>query len=140
LHRVIVAALAYLARHGTPGRPEDLAGPPYRRRASRIAIFALKFKREGQTTTVEARAHVDERYAGALAAASGGLGIPSTTSWACRLELESGALVRLLADWETAALPVHAYFPLGRATRMAARAFVDFIADDLQRDRPIASR
>jgi hypothetical protein len=28
-------------------------------------------------------------------------------------------------------LPVHAYFPLGRATRMAARTFVDFIAAEL---------
>jgi DNA-binding transcriptional LysR family regulator len=55
------------------------------------------------------------------------MGITSTTIWACQQELDSGALVRLLTDWNTVDLPVNAYFPLGRATRKVARAFVDFI-------------
>ena len=65
-----------------------------------------------------------------------GLGIISTTSWACRLELERGALVQIFPDWETAALPVHAYYPMGRAIRIAARAFVEFLSADLVRDPP----
>jgi DNA-binding transcriptional LysR family regulator len=76
--------------------------------------------------------------AGALAAAVGGLGITSTTSWACLQELESGALKQVLPDWKTAELPVHAYFPSGRATRLAARALVDFLADDF-RQNPLAA-
>jgi DNA-binding transcriptional LysR family regulator len=72
--------------------------------------------------------------AGALAAAVGGLGIASTTSWACRMEIESGALVSVLPDWKMAELPVHAYFPMGRTTRMAARAFVDFLSTVLASD------
>jgi hypothetical protein len=31
-------------------------------------------------------------------------------------------------------LPVHAYFPLGRSSRLAARAFVDFLAAELSED------
>jgi DNA-binding transcriptional LysR family regulator len=66
-----------------------------------------------------------------LLAAVNGLGITSTTSWACRNEFDSGALQRLLPDWTTAELPVHAYFPAGRATRLSARVFVSFITEQL---------
>lgn len=41
---------------------------------------------------------------------------------------------RLPPDWKMAELPVHAYFPMGRTTRMAGRAFVDFIAAELKKE------
>jgi len=44
--------------------------------------------------------------------------------------------VQIFPDWETAALPVHAYYPMGRAIRIAARAFVEFLSADLVRDPP----
>ncbi|WP_293237280.1 LysR substrate-binding domain-containing protein, partial [Paludibacterium sp.] len=69
--------------------------------------------------------------AGAVAAAIGGLGITSTTSWAYQQELQAGTLVQLFADWTIGVLPAHAYIPMGRATRQAARAFVDYIAAEL---------
>jgi DNA-binding transcriptional LysR family regulator len=87
--------------------------------------------------TVEVTPHVSTNDTeGALAAAASDLGITSTTSWACRRELENGGLKRLLPQWETAELPVHAYFPSGRATRLAARTFVAFIADELRLNAP----
>lgn len=89
---------------------------------------------------IDVHPHVStNEMAGALAAA-GGLGITSTTSWASRRELDDGALVRLLPDWKTAELPVHAYFPMGRTTRMAARAFVDVLVKDLQSNPPSSLR
>jgi DNA-binding transcriptional LysR family regulator len=96
MQRVIVASPTYLARCGTPGRPEDIPG------------------------------HRIVRGPAAMHVSSS-----STTSWACRGEFERGNLTQLLPDWTMAELPVHAYFPLGRATRMAARAFVDFVAAEL---------
>ena len=33
-------------------------------------------------------------------------------------------------------LPVHAYFPMSRSTRLAARAFVDFIEAELRSTPP----
>jgi len=56
--------------------------------------------------------------------------------WACHAEVLRGDLVALLPEWSMAALPVHAYFPLGRATRLAARAFVEFITEALDADKP----
>ena len=79
--------------------------------------------------TVELQPHfsTNENEA-AVAAATAGLGITSTSEWACQRELGTGALVRLLTDWKTADIPVHAYFPMGPATRAAARALVDHLA------------
>ncbi|MGE8153177.1 LysR substrate-binding domain-containing protein [Pseudomonas vancouverensis] len=135
MHRVIVASPAYLARHGTPTMPQDLQqhriiGGPAGAQAS-----SWTFERDGKVTSVAVHPQFSTNdTAGALAAATGGLGITSTTSWACELELASGALLALLPEWTMADLPVHAYFPLGRTTRMAARAFADYLADALARD------
>jgi hypothetical protein len=36
-----------------------------------------------------------------------------------------------LTDWGTVSTRVHAYFPMGKATRFSARAFATFLADRL---------
>jgi DNA-binding transcriptional LysR family regulator len=135
MHRVVVAAPDYLDRHGTPATPEDIAthrvvdGPAGARPSS------WQFERNGETTSVDVQPHVSTNdTAGALAAAVAGLGIVSTTSWACRSEVVQGTLVQLLPEWKMAELPVHAYFPMGRTTRMAGRAFVDFLAAELGKE------
>ena len=128
MHRVVVASPAYLAAHGIPSSPADLikhriVGGPVSAQS-----LAWRFNRDGKSVVVDVRPHISTNdTAGALAAATSGLGITTTTSWACRDELASGMLISLLAEWATAALPVHAYYPMGRATRIAARAFVDFL-------------
>ena len=71
---------------------------------------------------------------GAVAATVAGFGITSTSGWACRRELESGALLRLFPYWNLAPIPVHAYFPLGRATRSAGRAVIDHLTAAFRRD------
>jgi DNA-binding transcriptional LysR family regulator len=132
MRRLIVAAPDYVARHGAPASPGDLArhrviGGPAAAQAS-----SWRFARDGESLSVDVKPIVSTNdTAGAIAAATGGLGVTSSTSWACRQDLERGALVELLPDWTMADLPVHAYFPLGRSTRLAARAFVDFIASQL---------
>jgi DNA-binding transcriptional LysR family regulator len=135
MQRVFVAAPAYLARHGTPEHPSELdkhrvvSGPvaPHSR--------AWRFEQDGRTTLVEIQPALSTNdTAGALAAAVCGLGVTPTTSWACRRELQTGELVQLFPGWTSGDLPVHAYLPMGRATRLAARAFVDFIAAELRGD------
>jgi DNA-binding transcriptional LysR family regulator len=134
MRRMIVASPAYLALHGTPILPPDLAahrivGGPAGAQAS-----SWRFEKEGKSVIVEVEPTISTNdTAGALAAAVGGLGVTSTTSWACQSELEQGLLELLMPDWEMSELPVHAYFPAGRATRLAARAFVDFLAEEFSR-------
>jgi DNA-binding transcriptional LysR family regulator len=71
---------------------------------------------------------------GAIATAAAGFGITSTSGWACRRELDDGVLAHLLPEWALAGIPVHAYFPMGRATRAAARAAIDHLVAAFQRD------
>jgi DNA-binding transcriptional LysR family regulator len=65
---------------------------------------------------------------GAVAAAASDLGIVATSEGACRLEIEKGFLSRLLEDWNTDEVDLHAVYPTGTAARPAARAFVDYLA------------
>lgn len=132
MHRVVVASPGYLDRCGTPLRPEDLVGHRIVRGPAGMTATSWQFERDGESTSIDVQPNVSTNDTeGALAAAVAGLGLTSTTSWACRREFESGALVQLIPEWKMADLPVHAYFPLGRATRMAARTFVDFIVAEL---------
>ena len=135
--RVVVASPDYLARNGTPETPEDLArcrivGGP----ASAVPT-AWRFQRDGQEIAVKLEPHfITDENEGSISAAVAGLGVTSTSGWACRRDLASGVLVRLLPDWTLAGIPVHAYFPMGRATRAAGRAVIDHLVADFERDPP----
>lgn len=136
MQRVVAASPSYLARHGTPLQPEDILRHRIVGGPSGSHATSWQFERDGKQESIDLRPQVSVNdTAGALAAATAGLGIISTTSWACRADVGSGALVRLLPDWNMVDLPVHAYFPMGRATRMAARSFVEFIEAEFARDR-----
>jgi DNA-binding transcriptional LysR family regulator len=136
--RVIVASPAYLDLHGMPDTPEALklhriVGGP----ASMVPT-AWRFECRQQEIAVELEAHFTAtENEGAVAAATAGLGVISTSEWACRRELTQGALVRLLPDWKLAAIPVHAYFPMGRATRAAGRAVVEHLVADFGLDESV---
>lgn len=129
MRRVLVASPAYTAAHGKPERPEDI--PRHRVIGGPAAAQAASwtFERDGAATDIDIHPNVVVNdTAGALAAATAGLGLTSTTSWACREELDAARLEVLLPEWSMAAIAVNAYFPNGRSTRMAARVFVDFIS------------
>ena len=92
----------------------------------------MQFEKTGQTVSVKLAPQLPANHTpGAPAAAAGGLSTTPTLSWACSLEFDSGALGRLLPGSQMAQLPLHAYFPMGRAARLPARALVDFLAAGL---------
>lgn len=126
--RVIVASPDYLRRCGTPGTPEDLVRHRIVGGPAAAVPTAWRFEQNGQESAIKLEPHFStDENEGAIAAAVAGFGITSTSGWACRHELETGELVRLLTGWTLAGIPVHAYFPQGRATRVAARAAIDHL-------------
>jgi len=134
--RVIAASRAYLARAGIPRTPEDLA-------THRAVIGVIgtgpgwTFKRAGHedvTVRLDGQVMANQNEA-AVAAAVAGMGIVSTTREGCRAELESGALVELLPEWDRGSLDVHAVFVDGRAAKPAAKAFAEFLAGALNPTR-----
>jgi hypothetical protein len=63
-----------------------------------------------------------------LAAAVAGLGLVSMTVGAARKEITEGPLVRVLADWDMDEVELHAVFPVRKAAKPSAPAFVDLLA------------
>lgn len=134
--RVIIASPDYLARHGAPLRPDELTQHRIVSGPASVVPTGWKFVRAGEEVLVDLEAHFStDENEGAVAAAVAGIGITSTSEWACRRELADGSLVRLLVDWKTTDIAVHAYFPMGRATRAAGRAVVEHLTADFRREQ-----
>jgi DNA-binding transcriptional LysR family regulator len=136
--RLLAASPAYLARAGTPDTPESLAN--HEVIVAPFESHSRTFKRNGRTRSVRlaGRLSVSSRQ-GTIAAAVAGLGIVPTGLWFCRPELESGALVQVLSDWEMEPIELHAVFAPGRAAKPSARAFADHLASELRERSPRAS-
>lgn len=133
--RVVVASPDYLARNGFPETPDDLIRHRIVGGTAAAVPTAWRFERHGMEVAVKLEPHFStDENEGAVAAAAAGFGITSTSCWACRRELEIGSLVRLFPEWNLAGIPVHAYFPMGKATRAAARAAIDHLIRTFQRD------
>jgi DNA-binding transcriptional LysR family regulator len=133
--RVIVAAPAYLEHTGAPAMPTDLTRHRIVGGSAAAVPTAWLFERGKEKVAVDLQPHfTTNENEGAVAAAAAGLGITSTSEWACQRELAAGSLVRLLTEWKTADIPVHAYFPMGPTTRAAARAVVDHLTAEFRRD------
>ena len=127
---IVVAAPSYLARHAAPATPMDLvdhnclaydrAGRPHR---------TWRFCRDGLWS--EVRVHGDRTADDASIArqwALAGAGILLKSPVEQREDLAEGRLIRLLADWQTEAYPLHALLPSGRFVPRRVRALVDFLA------------
>lgn len=134
VRRVFAASPAYLAAHGTPATPHDLAGHATVVFHSRATPPDWRFRDPaggGEVLVrVAPRVAVNEARA-AVAAAVAGHGVVSALSYQLAEELESGALVRLLQAWEAAVLPVSLVFPSARLLPPRVRAFLDFAAPRL---------
>jgi DNA-binding transcriptional LysR family regulator len=130
--RVLVASPDYLARAGTPLIPTDLS-------SHELIVGPMKghsswtFRRDSTTTSVraEGRLRIDGNE-GAIAAAVAGMGIMMTSSGACRREVESGALVRILEPWDLGVSDLHAVFVGGRAAKRSARALTEYLIQALR--------
>ena len=129
--RVLVAAPSYLQRRGEPATPADLAthsvivGPG-------VAPTSWSFRKDRRvmSVAVEGRLMVTVNE-GAIAGAVVGLGIMSTVSAGCAREVSSGALVRILTDWDMGVVELHAILASGKAAKPSAKAFADFLVDTL---------
>lgn len=129
VHRVLVASPAYLKKAGTPAAPSDLPNHAVIVGPAGQSSEGWAFWRDGKATSVR----VDGRFMlngadGATAAAVAGLGILSTGHLSCLAELDNGALVRVLPDWEMGSADINVILPAGRAAKPSARAFADFVS------------
>jgi DNA-binding transcriptional LysR family regulator len=121
--RILVASPAYLASVGRPQSPDDL-----RRHALVLAPTGagapLTFRRGAEVQSIRVGGRLSVRASeGATAAGAAGLGIVFASPAACRRELESGELVRILGDWDLGSVELHAFSrPGGRRSAQPARS------------------
>lgn len=128
--RALAASPHYLATAPTLDTPTDLAAHAIIVGPQGVADWT--FRKGGTTASVrlDGRLRITVLQ-GAHVAAVEGMGIVLTTLPAIRREFDSGALVRVLPEWDMGAVDVHAVFPSGRAAKPSARAIVDYVAEVL---------
>jgi len=125
--RVTVASPGYLARRGVPGVPADLAGHELIMSTSVRSVAEWRYRAGAREHVVRysPRLRVNDVEA-VLAAACDGFGIARALSYQIEPLLRSGALRRLLEDYEPEPLPVQLVMPSSRLMPPRLRAFVDF--------------
>ena len=107
-HSVLCAAPAYLARHGTPQTPAELA----RHNCLTYAYFGRslwQFERDGEPSGVPVSGNISANESTVLLEASvAGAGISLQPLYAAAPLLRAGRLVQLLPQYRAEALGIHA--------------------------------
>lgn len=139
VRRVVCASPDYLAAHGAPAEPEDLARHCLILAGTLAARTAWRFQRAGVAFTIQGkpRLAVTSNDA-AIAAAVRGLGMTRVMSYQIAPLISTGQLRVVLADYETAPLPIHILHREGRNPSAKIRSFVDLMAARLRADASLA--
>jgi LysR family transcriptional regulator for bpeEF and oprC len=136
LEFVCCATPAYLAAHGVPEHPRDLAQHRcvnyFSSKTGRL--FPWDFSRDGERIELAVdgpvAANDGEAY---LAAGLAGLGVFQAVLLDVTELLAAGSVRRVLADWRIDPLPVFVMYPRNRHLSAKVRAFVDWVGDLLER-------
>lgn len=126
---VIVAAPSYLAANPAPKRPEEVA-------LHRCVGFTPLAWRDtwsigGRDIAVKPRL-LSNNTESMRAAALAGIGLVVLPEWMVFDALASGALARVLAEFETPSSGIYAAYPSNRLIAPKVRAFVDHLVRELR--------
>jgi DNA-binding transcriptional LysR family regulator len=129
---VMAGAPSYLQARGTPSSPHDLsehtfvvAGP--------VAEKTLLLKKQEQEILIEITGNLAINGTdSAVAAGTLGLGLVLASTAALACEIQSGALVRIMTDWNMGHIEAYALYPGVQTPKPAARAFVEFMIEHMR--------
>lgn len=141
--RTVIASPAYLARHGTPRVPADLANHNCLDFSFRRIEPGWPFREDGRDYMLEVKGNITANNGETLVQlAAQGVGITRVGNFHideanARGEFASGALVPLLEDFNPQDREsIHAVFVGGTNTPARVRVFVDFLAGKLRGAHP----
>ncbi|MFO1516083.1 MAG: LysR family transcriptional regulator [Lysobacterales bacterium] len=134
---VAVAAPAYLAWHGMPSHPDDLAHHNCLDYTLSPRRDEWQFARGEERVNVRVRGnlHVNNGDMIALAAAQG-LGVALSPAFIVHDALRRGDLVRVLPEWQLPDIGVYAVYPAGRSLPAKTRSLIDFLAERFRPSAP----
>ena len=127
IRRVVVASPAFLAQHGVPRHPRDLAGAPCVR--GRIdAPSQWAFRDGGKTVHVTPDNRLEFNHlAPAIEACAAGMGFGTFFSYQVLPHVAQGRLKLVLEDFEPPPRPVSVIYPNARLLPARTRAFIDWM-------------
>jgi DNA-binding transcriptional LysR family regulator len=131
---IVLAAPAYLARHGAPGHPDDLAA--HRVIGFTPLFWAREWRLEGPEGLVVrpvSPALLSNSTDTLVASVVAGVGLAALPGWLVAEELAAGALVQVMPDWQGEARGIYAVYPSNRLMSAKVRLFVDRVAARLRR-------
>ncbi len=131
--RLLCASPDYLARHGEPKTPADLARHNFisiRQGGEAYGVLKLTRGRQGKTETIKTRGNLTTNDGGiAVQWALDGHGILLRAEWDIRAHLAKGQLVQVLPQYRTPDADIYAVYPAQHKTAARVRAFVDWVAE-----------
>ena len=127
--RILVAAPAYLSKHGVPREIEDL-------HRHKLLIYThannpneLRFTRGDEQKTINVKGLLESNDGQILrAAALDGMGILVQPSYIVYDDVVAGRLVPMLDDWDLPRLTVNLAYPSRKHLSAKVRTFIDFMA------------
>lgn len=132
MHFVTCAAPSYIALHGRPVHPSDLAQHRcvnyFSAKTGRI--FEWDFAKDGERIQMRVPGTIAVNDSDAYMAASlAGMGIAQMAAFAICPYLQSGQLELLMEDWSVDPVPLHVVYPQNRHLSAKVRVFVEWIAE-----------
>ena len=128
-----IAAPAYLARHGQPQHPGELAHHECLGYTASGTTQNWQFMVNGQLETFPVRSRINANNGEVLTeAVAQGMGISLQPDFIVAPYLESGRVASILAYFPTPELGVYALLPSNRQVPHRVRALMDYLAAELQ--------
>jgi DNA-binding transcriptional LysR family regulator len=128
--RILVAAPAYLSKHGVPREIDDL-------HRHKLLIYThannpneLRFTRGDEQQTINVKGLLESNDGQILrAAALDGMGILVQPSYIVYDDIVAGRLVPMLDDWDLPRLTINLAYPSRKHLSAKVRTFIDFMAE-----------
>jgi len=139
VRQVVCASPAYLERHDTPTRPEELTDHNLivSSAAGNVSSWRFAGVNGMRSQRIKPRLVVTTNDA-AIEAALRGFGITRLLSYQVAQEVADGQLRILLEDFEPDPSPIHVVHREGRFTQAKIRNFIDFISARLRAEPALA--
>jgi DNA-binding transcriptional LysR family regulator len=131
--RIVCASPAYLAAHGVPRHPRELAGHEAITFSGLSSTREWSFRVDGKTERFPVRSRLVVNTAeAALDAAVAGTGLTRVLSYQAAGAVRDGRLVMVLRDYTPEPNPISLVYPSGRLVPLKLRAFLDFAVPRLK--------
>lgn len=135
--RILCAAPSYLARRGVPQHVGELAQHDcivIHENEETFGVWTLH--RDGESELVKVRGALSSNDgSAALAWALAGHGIVLRSEWEAAAHIRSGALLRVLPEWEVANANVVAIYPPKNTLSARCRFFIQYLLDEFSAHR-----